>query len=69
MPIFHCTGGEKRWRKSRVFISEKLKLDAGPDMVQGGPTRSVSLNRRQRRTRPVTLTGASGHHVFHYIVL
>jgi hypothetical protein len=69
MPIFHCTGGEKRWRKSRVFISEKLQPDAGPDAVQGGPARPVSSNHWQRRTRegrgparPVPCgPGASGH--------
>jgi hypothetical protein len=65
MPIFHCTGGKKRWRKSGVFFSEKLQLDA----VQGGPACPVSSNRRQRRTRegrgparPVPRgTRASGH--------
>jgi hypothetical protein len=69
MPIFYCAGGEKRWRKSRVFISEKLQPDAGPDAVQGGPARPVSSNRRQRCTRegrgparPVPRgTKASGH--------
>jgi hypothetical protein len=33
MTIFHCVGGEKKWRKSGVFISEKLQSDAGPDAV------------------------------------
>jgi hypothetical protein len=69
MPIFYCAGGEKRWRKSEVFISEKLQPDAGPDTVQGGPARPVSSNRRQKRTReghgparPVPRgSGASGH--------
>jgi hypothetical protein len=69
MPIFHCAGGEKRWRKFGVFISEKLQPDARLDAVQGGPARPVSSNRRQRHTReghgPVRLvprkTGASGH--------
>jgi hypothetical protein len=69
MLIFHCAGGEKRWRKSVVFISEKLQLDTGPNAIQGGPARPVSSNRRQRRTReghgparPVPRgTGASGH--------
>jgi hypothetical protein len=122
--FFHCAGGEKRWRKSGVFISEKLQPDVG--------LRPVSSNHRQRRaregrgpvarpvtcdrtcliargalwtpiesrvqrvrsngearpvtamalsnahcyylscsdrTRPVTLTGASGHHDFHCDVL
>jgi hypothetical protein len=69
MPILHCTGGEKRWRKSRVFISEILQLDTGSDAVQGGPMRLVSSNRRQRCTRegrgparPAPRgTGASSH--------
>jgi hypothetical protein len=69
MPIFHCAGGEKRWRKSGVFISEKLQPNAGPDTVQGEPARPVSSNRRQRHTReghgparPVPHgSGASGH--------
>jgi hypothetical protein len=69
MPIFHCTRGKKRWRKSEVFISKKLQPDAGPDAARGGPVCPVSSNRRQRRTRegrgparPVPHgTGASGH--------
>jgi hypothetical protein len=69
IPIFHYVGGEKRWQKSKVFISEKLQPDAGPDAVQGGPARPVSSNRRQRHTRegrgsacPVPRgTEASGH--------
>jgi hypothetical protein len=69
MPIFYCARGEKRWQKSRVFISKKLQPDAGPDAVQGGPACPVSSNRRQRRTReghgparPVPRgTRASGH--------
>jgi hypothetical protein len=42
MPIFHCAGGKKRWRKSEMFITEKLRSDAGPDAVQGGPACPVS---------------------------
>jgi hypothetical protein len=69
LPIFHCAGGEKRWRKSGVFITEKLQPDAGPDAVQGGPVRPVSSNHRLRHTRegrgparPVPRgTEASGH--------
>jgi hypothetical protein len=33
MPIFLCAGGKKRWRKSGVFLSEKLQPDAEPDAV------------------------------------
>jgi hypothetical protein len=33
MPIFHCAEGKKRWRKSGVFLSEKLQPDAEPDAV------------------------------------
>jgi hypothetical protein len=69
MPIFYCAGGKKRWRKSGVFISEKLQPDAGPDAVQGGPARLISSNCRHRCTRegrgparPIPRgTGASGH--------
>jgi hypothetical protein len=60
MPIFHCAGGEKRWRKSGVFISKKLLPDAGPDAVQGGKQRRTHEGRRP--TRPVPRgSGASGH--------
>jgi hypothetical protein len=52
MPIFHCAGGEKRWRKSGVFITEKLQPDAGLDVVQGGLARPVSSSRGQRRSTP-----------------
>jgi hypothetical protein len=52
MPIFHCAGGEKRWQKSRVFITEKIQSDTGPDTVQGGPARSVSSSRGKRRSTP-----------------
>jgi hypothetical protein len=33
MPIFHCAGGKKRWRKSEVFLSENLQPDAKSDAV------------------------------------
>jgi hypothetical protein len=51
MPIFHCARDEKRWRKSRVFISEKLQPDARPDAVQGGPAHPISSNRKQTRAQ------------------
>jgi hypothetical protein len=50
MPIFHCARGKKKWRKSEVFISEKLQPDTGPDAVKGGPARPVSSSRAQRRS-------------------
>jgi hypothetical protein len=52
MHIFHYARGEKRWRKSGVFIPEKLQLDAGPDAVQDGPARPVSSSRGQRHNTP-----------------
>jgi hypothetical protein len=56
------------WRKSGVFISEKLQPDAGSDAVQGGPMHPISSNHWQRGTsegrgptRPVSRkTRASG---------
>jgi hypothetical protein len=52
MPIFYYARGEKRWRKSGVFIPKKLQLDARPDAVQGGPARPISSSRGQRRNVP-----------------
>jgi hypothetical protein len=52
IPIFHCARGEKRWRKSGMFISEKLQPDAGLDAVQGGPARPVNSSRGQRHNAP-----------------
>jgi hypothetical protein len=42
MPIFYCAGGEKRWQKSGMFITKKLRSDAGPNAVWGRPARPVS---------------------------
>jgi hypothetical protein len=53
MPIFYYAGGEKRWRKSRVFIPKKLQPNVGPDAVQDGLACPVSSSRGQRRITPM----------------
>jgi hypothetical protein len=68
--LFSIAPEVRKYGESLECLSlKKLEPDAGPDVVQGGPTHLVSSNRKQRRTRegrgparPVPRgTRASGH--------
>jgi hypothetical protein len=52
MPFFHCAGGEKRWRKSGVFVSENCNrtLDRTQSRVDLR-VRSVQIAGRDAREK------------------
>jgi hypothetical protein len=50
-PIFHCAGGEKKWRKSGTFITEKTVTGRCGRSDRTWQARPVSSNLRQMRAQ------------------